>query len=850
MKATVNVAGTRDARTRAPSGRSHRAIGATCMLAAMLLAAPPVQAQEPLMHAGMLAHALDRLTVTGRVLYVAAHPDDENTRLLTYLSNGRHWTAAYLSMTRGGGGQNLIGTEQDALLDVLRTEELLAARRLDGAQQRFTRMRDFGFSKSAQETLSIWGHEEALSDVVWVIRTFQPDVVIARFNELPPNHGHHTASAILAREAVEAAADADRFTDQLGRGASVWKVHRLVLNVPSWSEAPPPPADAIVLDVGQYDARLGLGYSDLAARSRSLHKSQGFGTAGERGAVLERFVPVSGAPLAGDILEGIDASWMRYGAAAAPLVEALSAAGRALDRDAPEKAVPALLSARTALAALPQHDVRVRDARAALEAVVAAATGLYVRATAERPEAVPGSSVKIKLEVTARREHPMRLRRVSFPGAEPVADDSALAVNQKKEISVVVAVPADAPISAPYWLAAPSRSGHQVVEDLRLVGEPSGPPPLSVGVDLDVGGHEMHVDVPVVFAWVDGVQGERVRSFLVVPPATVTPSRQAVMLRSGAPAPVSLRIRAGRDELSGEVGLELPAGWTAQPPVVPVTLAKAGDETTVQLLLTPPAGAAGGVRIRPYYQEHGRRWSHRRDVIDYAHVPMQVVLQPAEIAAVPLELELPGGRIGFIEGPGDTVAEDLGHVGAAVELLDDAAISGGDLSQYSAILVGIRAYNTRAVLRSAHERLMRYVEQGGTVVVQYNTNSRLAPLSTPIGPYPLTIGRERVTDETAPMTPLDREMAVLHSPNVITEADFEGWVQERGLYFAESWDDRYLPVFESGDPGEKPLRGGVLITTHGRGRYVYTGLSFFRQLPAGVPGAYRLLANLLSRPQP
>ena len=802
------------------------------------------------MHAGMLAHALDRLAVTGRVLYVAAHPDDENTRLLAYLANGRHWTAAYLSMTRGGGGQNLIGSEQDALLDVIRTEELLAARRVDGAWQRFTRMRDFGYSKSAQETLSIWGHDEALSDVVWVIRTFQPDVVVARFTETPPNHGHHTASAILAREAAEAAADAGRFPEQLTRGAKVWKPHRLIQNVPSWSEAPAPPADALVLDVGQYDARLGVGYSDLAAQSRSLHKSQGFGAAGERGPVLERFLPISGAPLGADILEGVDASWMRYGAAATPLVRALEEAQRDLHRDEPERAVPALLRARAALQALPQDDVRVRDARARLDPIVAAASGLYLRATAERAEVVPGSSVKVKLEMTVRRPAPMRLSRVAFPGSEVIGDDGELAPGQKKEISVVVPIPTDAPISSPYWLAAPSRAGHQVVEDGAMIGEPKAGAAMSVGVDVEIGGHAVHYDVPVQYTWVDNVQGERAREMLIVPPATVTPARQAVMVRPGAAATVAVHVRAGKDELSGEVGLELASGWSAQPASMPVTMAKAGDETTVHFTLTPPAADAAAVEVRPYWAEQGRRWSLRRDVIDYPHIPMQVVLQPARLSAVPLKIELPQGRIGYIQGPGDTVAEDLAHVGMSIELLDDAAISAGDLSVYSAILVGIRAYNTRAVLRSAHERLMGYVENGGTVVVQYNTNSRVAPLATPIGPYPITIGRERVTDETAAMIPFDRQLALLHAPNEITEPDFAGWVQERGLYFAESWDDRYIPVFECADPGEKPLRGATLVTTHGRGRYIYTGLSFFRQLPAGVPGAYRLLANFLATPRP
>ena len=316
------------------------------------------------MHAGTLAHALDRLANTGRVLYVGAHPDDENTRLLAYLANSRHVTAAYLSMTRGGGGQNLIGPEQDELLDVIRTEELLAARRLDGATQRFTRMRDFGYSKTADETLAIWNHEQALADVVWVIRTFQPDVIIARFDEQPPNHGHHTASAILAREAFTAAADPQRFPEQLTGGVEPWQADRLLLNVPTWREGPPP-ADALALDVGEYDPRLGLGYGELAALSRSQHKSQGFGVAGERGPLIERFVSVAGTQPTRDILENLDLTWGRFGDRAAPLAKALEEARGALERDHPERALPALLKAQRALDALPDVAARARRARGA-----------------------------------------------------------------------------------------------------------------------------------------------------------------------------------------------------------------------------------------------------------------------------------------------------------------------------------------------------------------------------------------------------------------------------------------------------------------------------------------------------
>ncbi len=799
-------------------------------------------AQEPSMDAGTLAHALDRLPVTGRVLYVAAHPDDENTRLLAYLANDRHLTVAYLSMTRGGGGQNLIGREQAELLDIIRTEELLSARRLDGAHQRVTRMRDFGYSKSAEETFEAWGHDEALADVVWVIRTFQPDIVITRFNEEPPNHGQHTASAVLAREAVAAAADPKRFAGQLALGAAPWQVTRLVRNIPTWRNEPPPP-DALALDVGAYDPRLGLSYGELAARSRSQHKSQGFGVPGERGRLTERFSNLAGPASSGDVLDGIPLGWERFGEVGAPLTRALDEARAALDRDHPERAVPALLAAQRAFDALPDAP-RVHEGRLLLDQVIAAASGVFVRATSPSAAAVPGTTLPVTVEVIMRRPAELTLARVRFPGAPAKDANAALAPNEKKELSGEIVVPAGAPVSTPYWLAQPSLPGRNVVSELRLVGDPRGPAPLAVVAELTRNGRTILIEAPVQYAWTDPVQGERVRSVLVAPPATVTPDRAAVLLPNERTTPVIVRVRASQDALEGEVVLPLPAGWRVEPPKVRVVLAASGDETTVRFEVTPAKGA-GAITVKPAIEVAGKSWSYREDVIDYAHIPMHVVLQPASLRLVPLSVRLPSGRVGYVQGSGDSVSDDLAALGVNLAVLDDEALRGGDLSRYHAIVIGIRAYNTRAALRGAQERLMRYVEEGGTVVVQYNTQSRVGPLATAIGPYPLQIGRGRITDERAAMNVLAPDHELLTKPNRIGPADFEGWVQERGLYYAETWDPKYTPIVSAADPGEEALEGGLLFARHGRGRFIYTGLAFFRQLPAGVPGAYRLFVNLI-----
>lgn len=810
-------------------------------LALFLLAPLSSAALEPDMHPGELAHALDRLASTTRVLYVAAHPDDENTRLLAWLANQRHVRAAYLSMTRGGGGQNLIGSEQGELLDAIRTEELLAARRLDGAEQRFTNVRDFGYSKSADETLGIWGKEAALSDVVRVIRSFQPDVIVTRFDENPPNHGHHTASAILAREAFTAAADPARFPDQK---LPAWQASRLLYNVAPWNNVVP--EGSLEVDVGGFDPRLGLGYAELAALSRSQHKSQGFGVAGERGRLIERFVTVAGSAPKADLLDDVAATWeARFGAAGAEVDRALADARRTLDRDRPEAALPHLLRARGALAALPAS-IRKADASAALDEMIVASAGIWLRATSPRPSATPGDEIDVELEVLARRPVDAEVTRIEFPGGE-AAGGEALGLEEKKLYRRKVRIAADAKPGAPYWLAQAPTAGRFQTEDPTIAGAPRGPAALKVIVDLSIAGEKVRATAPLVHAWTDRVHGERIRPFLVVPPATVTPTREAVMIPDGGKGPVALRIRAGRDGVKGKVRLPVPAGWKVEPASQEVSLARAGDEATVRFDVQAPRSAAS-IRVRPEVEVAGKTWSWREDVIDYPHIPVQAVLQPASLRLSPLQVELPKGRIGYLQGSGDSIAEDLAHVGVQVEAIDDEQLRTGDLDRFAAIVVGIRAYNTRPAVIANHDRLMRYAEGGGVVVVQYVTVSRWQPLDVPVGPFPLEIGPGRITDETAEMIPLDENEPLLHTPNRLTAADFDGWVQERGLYFASKWDPRFRPLFRAKDPGEDPQDGGTLIADLGKGRYVYTGLAFFRQLRAGVPGAYRLFSNLVSKP--
>jgi LmbE family N-acetylglucosaminyl deacetylase len=815
---------------------ANRGLLATACIVVCSMIGRPAAAQGDL-HAGALAHAVDRAATTGRVLYIAAHPDDENTRLMAYIASVRHLEVAYLSMTRGGGGQNLIGGEQGALLDVIRTEELLAARRIDGARQFFTRMKDFGYSKRADETLALWGRDDALADVVWVIRTFQPDVIITRFSESPPNHGHHTASAILAREAFAAAADPRRFPEQLQGGVAVWQADRLLHNTGNFSGGPPP-AGAVELQIGGYDPRLGLEVGELAAHSRSQHKSQGFGVPEQRGAITEYFLPLAGHRPVSDPFEGIELGWQRYGAAAAGYIRAIIDAQRTLDRDHPERALPALVRAAGELAQM-RDDPRVRDARRAVGELIVAVSGLYARATASRPVAAPGTAIDVTVELVS-RVTPTMLQRVEIPGATPITQGRALPTGRKEQIKLPVTLPAGAAPSVVSWLTQSSPPGRYTLPDARQIGVPRQPPALEVTVDVAIGRHVARLVLPVVHAWTDPVRGERTRPFVIVPPATLTPVRDAVMA-PGRSAPLVLRVRAGRDALAGRVELELPSGWTAKPASHEVTLARTGDETMLRFDVTPGARATAG-EARPVLRVGDTTWSLREDTIDYAHIPLQVVLRPAAVQLVPLAIRIPTGRIAYVRGSGDSIASDLAHVGFAVDELDDEALRSGELGRYAAIVLGIRAYNTRDAVRASHARLMAYVERGGTLVVQYNTLGSTGP----IGPFSLELGRERITDETAAPVFLDPKDPLLTTPNRITAADFDGWLQERGIYFATKWDAHYHPVLRFSDPGEGPLDGSLVVARHGKGHYIYTGLALFRELPAGVPGAYRLFANLIA----
>jgi LmbE family N-acetylglucosaminyl deacetylase len=852
--------------------------GALALALALLLSfgARAVAQPAEIPNAAQLALSLAKLKVMGSALYVAAHPDDENTALLAYWSRGRLVETAYLSMTRGDGGQNLIGAEKGELIGVLRTQELLAARRIDGAKQLFTRAIDFGYTKSAEETLELWGKEPVLADTVFAIRKHRPDVIVTRFPTTGEGgHGQHTASSILAEEAFKAAGDPSRFPEQL-KHVQPWQPKRLLWNVfrfgPDAKREPKP--GWVGVDLGAYNALLGKAYTEIAAVSRSMHKSQGFGSAERRGTWLNDFEPRLGEPAKDDLFDGVDLTWGRVKGGEA-VARVLDEATRAFDPKSPSAVVPLLVRAYTEMGKLAPDPLVEEKKKQTLE-LIRECAGLWLEAIAALPSASAGEDVKVTAAALNRSPLAIELETVestpsasavsalgaaSTPGSSaptpaagpPATVAGTLANNVPKRAELVVAIPKDAPVSNPYWLVEPPVKGLFTVRDQALIGLPESPAPLAVRFALRVAGERLVYETPVFFRETDPVKGEQYRRFEIVPAVTASLDEKQYLFagdgeRKPANRALTVTLRAERPSVEGTLRLRLPQGWTSAPESAPFALGKRGSELPVRFTITPPAAAGTGA-IEAVAEVSGERISRGVVTIDYPHVPVQVLFPSAEAKLVRVHVKTRKKEIGYVTGSGDEVPDGLRQLGYRVTLLDDEDLATADLSRFESIVAGIRAYNTRPRLKQLHGRLMDYVKNGGTYVVQYITTSDL--VTDEIGPFPFKLSRDRVTREDAKVAFLSPEHPLLTSPNRITEADFDGWVQERGLYFAseaakDRWDARYETPIATHDPGETDKPGGLLYAKHGKGVFVYTGYAFFRQLPAGVPGAIRLFANLVS----
>ena len=797
-------------------------------------------AQKNLAGAAKTRLAIERLNNTGKLLMIAAHPDDENTALLTYFARGRKLKTGYLSLTRGEGGQNLIGSERGDLMGVIRTQELLAARRIDGAEQFFTRAIDFGFSKTVEETLAKWDKEQVLSDVVWTIRRFQPDVIVLRFSGTPQDgHGHHQASAILGREAFDAAADPKRFPEQL-RLVKPWQAKRLMFNLFSFTKEHSANAEQtpgrIVLDTGAFDPALGYSYSEIAGMSRSQHRSQGMGAAENRGAEKNYLVTIAGEPASKDPFDGIDATWNRI-SGGEQTAKVLAQAAQLFNAEHPENSIPALLKARS----LAPMKLRRNE----FDEAIAMCMGLFLDASANRAAVVPGTPFEVKVTAINRSPVSAVLESVDLNGVKENGVELANNVPFVRTIPLTI----DRPYTQPYWLRENKTAALYAVKDFAELGNADSAPALDVSFAIRVAGETIELVRPVIRRYVDRVMGELTRPLIFVPPVALRIVEPTLLFPNPDPRRVEVEVKATQANIGGEIRLGLPSGWTAKPARLPFELAASGEQSVLSFEITPPSGESQG-EVSAIASVGGREYTSTLDSVDYPHIPPQTVLRRASGTLIRASIRIRSKHIGYVMGSGDEVPQALQQLGCDVVLLSAADLAASDLSRYDAIVTGVRAYNTRPDLLANQKRLLAYVENGGTMVVQYNVLEDGFFGGNPrgldhIGPYQMKISHNRVTVEEAPVT-FPKGHDVFEWPNVITARDFEGWVQERGLYFASEWDKRYTPLMTSNDPGESPLSGGTLYAKYGKGTYIFTAYSWFRQLPAGVPGAYRIFANFLS----
>jgi LmbE family N-acetylglucosaminyl deacetylase len=809
-----------------------------------LLIAPARAQIMPNPDAAQLQAALKKLTVLGSVLYIAAHPDDENTAVLAYCANNRHLRTGYLAITRGDGGQNLIGSEQGEQLGIIRTQELLAARRMDGAEQYFTRAIDFGYTKSPEETFSFWDKEKVLSDAVWVIRQFRPDIILTRFPSTGEGgHGQHTASAVIAQEAFACAGDPTKFPEQL-KYVEAWQPKRIYWNawLPALHEKKADLSNLIRIDVGEYDPLLGKSYTELAAESRSMHKSQGFGVSAQRAENINYFQWIGGDSAKTELWDGINLTWSRVkgGEKAGAL---LQEAYKNFDPENPTATIPILLRAYREINLL-EENVWVQHKRAELSRVIHSCAGLWMEAIAYDYAAAPGSFVKITSAVINRSNFPVTLEKIRYPfGGFDTLSNVSLKKGKSSGAAVTITIPPDAPISQPYWLSKEPSKGMFTINDQTMIGLAENHKELNVEFVLNFDGLTILYRIPVQHRWTDPVKGEMYRPFAVVPPVTMNLDEKVFLFPKNDPRPITVTLKSGKSGVQGELMLRLPDGWKATPAKAIFNLANKYDETKIIFALEPPDS-----NTEAYFSVEavvdGKTFSKSLQIIQYDHIPTQVQFPETRAKLVRLDIQNRAQNIGYIMGSGDLIPEYLKQMGIKITLLTDDDLEIGQFAVYDAVVAGIRAYNTRPRLKFAQDKLMKYVENGGTYIVQYHTPRGLA--TDNLGPYPFKISSDRVTEEDAEITFVNKDHPLVRFPNKIAREDLSGWVQERGLYFAHEWDPKYETVFAAHDRGGKDLTGGTLYGRYGKGIFIYTGYAWFRQIPAGIPGAYKIFLNMLS----
>ena len=807
-----------------------------------LVAASPLPVEPK--NSGEILLALKKLQVLGSALYIAAHPDDENTAVLAYLAKEKLVRTGYLSLTRGSGGQNLIGSEKGNPLGIIRTQELLAARKIDGAEQFFTRAIDFGYSKTSEETLEIWNKEEILADIVWVIRSFRPDVIITRFTPKLGGHGHHLASAILAEEAFHAAADPSHFPDQL-QHRTLWQAKRLVWNTFNPPEPQPlgESVKPIKINVGAFNSILGLSYTEIAAKSRSMHKCQGFGASPLRSSKFEYFEHILGEPAANDLFDFVDLGWSRI-PGGKEVSQLLGNAIAKFNLAAPSEIVSDLLKVYKKIEQMASGYL-IDQKKEKIKELLLSCSGLWIESTADRFSVSPGENLKVSTRVINRSPSSVSLETILLPNTkEPISIHHNLVQYQEFAETHIIGIPMKLKISQPYWLEKPPFLGHYQVNNPLKIGSPQETSLDPVKIALSFQNEIVHFETPILYRWTDPIQGEIYRNIEILPPISVKVEEELLLFPSEHPKQIHLSISHNQSSDLDILTIQPPSGWIVNPDKIRLEQSMQDGIQRETITVTPPAAASLSKKLLSFNHQ-GIKTKHARShkEISYPHIPIQGYFPRAQSTVVRIDVKTRKKTIAYIEGSGDEIPKVLEQLGYKVTVLTDGDLAKEELAKFDTIITGIRAYNTRKALAKNFERLLDYIQAGGTVVDQYNKNSGL--LIEHLGPYPFRISKDRVTDENAPVTVLIPDHSLLTTPNTITRLDFNQWIQERGTYFADQWDSKYETLLSSHDSNENPKKGGLLFCNYGQGFYIYTGYSWFRQLPTGNPGAIRLFVNLI-----
>jgi LmbE family N-acetylglucosaminyl deacetylase len=769
--------------------------------------------------------------------------------MIAYMANERRMNTAYLSLTRGDGGQNLIGKEIRESLGVIRTQELLMARSVDGGQQMFTRANDFGYSKTSTETLKIWEEDEVIADVVWAIRKFQPDVIINRFSHdtKRKTHGHHTTSAVLSHKVFDMVGDKNVFPEQLEYVAP-WQPTRLFFNTSWWFYGSrenfnkADKKDMLSVDVGVYYPMKGKSNNEIAAESRSMHKCQGFGSTGVRGSQQEYLQFLKGERPKDDVFDGINTTWTRVKGGAA-IGKLISNVDKGFEHSNPAASIAELMKAYKMIQNIKNEHWKAIKSKE-IKGIIEGCLGLYFEAIAEDYSATIGEEISLNIEVINRLGTGVFLKEIVLPN-NTIKVDEEMVTNQKFAYSENIKITKEMGYSSPYWLNEDASLGMYSVKDQLMRGLPETPKNTFALFKFVIDGVEINYKKDISYKKTDPVKGEVYRPFEVTPPVFANITEDVYVFANDEAKDLKIVVKSGAKDLKGVLSLDLPKGWTSSPKEVKVELGRKEEEKIFIFKITPPSTQSVG-QVKAKVTVGDVVYDDELVLIQYDHIPTQTVLLPSAAKIVRIDLKKKGEKVGYVMGAGDVIPESLEQIGYDVTLLEDSEINAENLKQYDAVIIGIRAYNTRERLKFSQSELLKYVEEGGTMIVQYNTTRRLKVDDSEIGPFPLELSRDRVSIEESEVRFLKPEHVVLNFPNKITQKDFDGWVQERGLYFPNKWDDKYAAILSSNDPNETAKDGGLLVAKHGKGFYIYSGYSWFRELPAGVPGAYRLFTNMIS----